>query len=125
MDKIPFVNLSIAKKGYLKIGDTMLYEEDFSKLPFIDTNQIGHTGPQGMHGLTGPPGPQGPQGDSGIPGQPGQPGNMGCTGPMGPVGNINDTDVLTYIQGLETRIKSLESQIKNKMDIKSKGRRNN
>lgn len=134
MDKIPFVNLSIAKKGYLKIGDTMLYEEDFSQLPQVNNNDIGRTGPQGiqgvtgpqgMHGFTGPQGPPGPQGDSGIPGQPGQPGSMGCTGPMGPIGNINDTDMLTYIQDLETRINSLEHQIKNKLDIKSKGRRNN
>ena len=110
MDKIPFVNLSIAKNGYIKLGDTQIFEEDFSKLSQINPHGIGCTGPHGLRGPQGSSGPPGPQGESGIPGQPGQPGVMG---PTGPAGTINDTDILSYIQRLESRIVSLESQLKN------------
>ena len=113
MDKIPFVNLSIAKNGYIKIGDTQLSEEDFHKLSQINPRGIGCTGPHGLRGLRVESGPPGPQGDSGIPGQPGQHGLIGPTGPAGPVTTIDGTDILLYIKRLETRIESLEAQIKN------------
>ncbi len=113
MDKIPFVNLSIAKNGYIKLGDTQIFEEDFSKLSQINPHGIGCTGPHGLRGLRGESGPPGPQGESGVPGQPGQNGVMGPTGPAGPVRTIDGTDILSYIKDLETRIESLEAQIKN------------
>ena len=111
MDKIPFVNLSIAKNGYIKLGDTQIFEKDFIKLSQINPHGIGCTGPHGLRGLRGESGPPGPQGESGIPGQPGQQGLMGPTGPAGTVTTINGTDIFLYIKHLESRIESLEAQI--------------
>lgn len=119
MDKIPFINLSIAKNGYIKVGDTTMYEHDFQKIFSIEELKLNNSsnGEKGEPGLSGPMGPPGPRGESGIPGKPGQPGSVG---PPGPPGNfdishiqINNTDLLSYIQQLETRIMSLEKEIQN------------
>lgn len=116
MEKIPFINLSIAKNGYIKLGNTVMYEEDFLNLFDNSGNRLiyGCTGPRGEQGIQGLPG------DAGQPGQPGQPGVMGITGPTGPIHNIDiseiklqDTDLLTYVKTLEYRIYSLETYIHN------------
>ena len=114
MEKIPFINLSIAKNGFIKLGDTVIHEEDF-------LNLFDNSGNRLIYGCTGPKGEQGSQGvsgDPGQPGQPGQPGVMGLPGPTGPKSaieisdfKINGTDFLTYIQTLESRIHYLESYI--------------
>lgn len=122
MDKIPFVNLSIAKNGYIKVGDTKLYEEDFNKIIETKELQTNDSDSQEINSQStsiGPPGPPGEKGERGEQGEQGKQGEPGSVGPAGPTTNfdisrvkIQNMDFFAYIELLEARITSLEYKIK-------------
>uniref|UniRef100_A0A6C0F8H9 Collagen triple helix containing protein n=1 Tax=viral metagenome TaxID=1070528 RepID=A0A6C0F8H9_9ZZZZ len=119
MDKIPFVNLSIAKNGYIKLGDTKLYEEDFNKIIETKELQTNDSDSQEINSQSTSIGPPGPPGEKGERGEQGEPGTVGPTGPAGPATNfdisrvkIQNMDFFAYIELLEARITSLECKIK-------------
>ena len=125
MDKIPFVNLSIAKNGYIKVGDTKLYEEDFNKIIETKELQTNDSDSQEINsqstsiGPPGPPGEKGERGEQGEQGEQGKQGEPGSVGPAGPTTNfdisrvkIQNMDFFAYIELLESRITSLECKIK-------------
>ena len=119
MDKIPFVNLSIAKNGYIKLGDTKLYEEDFNKIIETKELQTNDSDSQEINSQSTSIGPPGPPGEKGERGEQGEPGTVGPTGPAGPATyfdisrvKIQNMDFFAYIELLEARITSLECKIK-------------
>ena len=128
MDKIPFVNLSIAKNGYIKLGDTKLYEEDFNKL--VDTKDTlaidSYSQPKSID-IHRPPGVQGEKGERGERGEQGEQGEPGTVGPSGPAGPATDFDIsrvkiqnvdfFAYIELLEARISSLECKFIEQLKI--------
>ena len=81
MEKKPIINLSIADKGYLKLGNSTLYETDFQKI--IDINLKGEKGTPGTNGTNGVKGTKGDTGSPGTNGANGVKGTKGDTGSSG------------------------------------------
>ena len=60
MNKRPIQNLSIAKNGFLKIGDSLIKEQDIAEKILV-----GPTGPVGPDSIVpGPPGSKGERGEA-------------------------------------------------------------